>query len=116
VYRRLRGLPISAGFTSSHSLVNQPALSSRKRMGYSVPDAIPVCLERSAPAKPSSGACIRALRILSVGPVRRGESLPIVETLHRGLRFCQASDNRKGQHRKLAALASILALSTNMVA
>src|SRR6202789_292539 len=54
-YSRRRGLPTLEGSTDSHRLTNQPADSSRRRIGYKVPDAMPQRWCRSAPANCSVG-------------------------------------------------------------
>src|ERR1700728_12380 len=86
---RLRGLPASEGSIFSHLLLSHFADSRRMRIGYKVPGASLVCLSMSAPESPVKGASRNCPSTWRVGPERRGESLPIHETLHRVWRFCQ---------------------------
>jgi len=83
LYIRLRGLPKLDGSPVSHSLLNHPAFWSLNRMGYKVPDGIRVAFEISAPEIPDIGEPKSSARTLRVGPVMRGVSLLIVESLHR---------------------------------
>ena len=82
-YMRLRGLPSSEGSIFSHLLLSHFADSRRMRIGYKVPEASPVCLAMSAPDSPVKGLSRNRPSTWRVGPERRGESLPIYETLHR---------------------------------
>src|ERR1700734_3500183 len=80
---RLRGLPSLDGSIFSHSLLSHFADSRRMRIGYKVPEASPVCLAMSAPDSPVEGLSRNRPSTWRVGPERRGESMPIYETLHR---------------------------------
>src|SRR5882672_9908864 len=84
-YSRRRGRPALDGSMDSHWLTNQPADSSRRRIGYKVPDAIPQRWCTSAPANGAVGFSKKASNTRSVcNDIRTLESfLPIVETLHR---------------------------------
>src|SRR6204780_2344176 len=84
-YSRRRGRPTLEGSTDSHRLTNQPADSSRSRIGYKVPEAIPQRWCTSAPANCSVGFSRKASNTRSVcSDIRtRVSFLPIVVTLHR---------------------------------
>src|ERR1700730_4359026 len=84
-YSRRRGLPKLDGSVDSHLLINQPADSSRRRIGYKVPDAIPQRWCTSAPAHCSVGFSRKTSNTRSVcSDIRtRVSFLPIVVTLHR---------------------------------
>src|ERR1700722_197722 len=84
-YSRRRGRPALDGSMDSHWLTNQPADSSRKRIGYKVPAAMPQRWCTSAPAICSVGFSRNTSKTRSVcSDIRTLASfLPIVETLHR---------------------------------
>src|SRR5580692_5049123 len=84
-YSRRRGLPAREGSIDSHWLTNQPADSSRSRIGYRVPDAIPQRWCTSAPANCCVGFSRKASNTRSVcSDIRtRVSFLPIVVSLHR---------------------------------
>src|ERR1700683_1882495 len=84
-YSRRRGGPALEGSRGSHWLTNQPADSSRSRIGYRVPDAIPQRWCTSAPANRTVGFSKKASSTRSVcSDIRQLVSfLPIVESLHR---------------------------------
>src|SRR6266403_2482407 len=84
-YSLRRGRPALEGSMDSHWLTNQPADSSRRRIGYKVPDAIPQRWCTSAPASCCVGFSKKTSKTRSVcNDIRTLESfLPIVETLHR---------------------------------
>src|ERR1700722_4446847 len=84
-YSRRRGRPALDGSMDSHWLTNQPAASSRRRIGYKVPDAIPQRWCTSAPAICSVGFSKKTSKTRSVcSDIRTSASfLPIVVTLHR---------------------------------
>ncbi len=68
----------------SHRLTNQPADSSRRRMGYRVPDASWQRCNTSAPDSSSVGFSRKASSTFSVcRDIRTLRSLPIVVSLHR---------------------------------
>src|ERR1700732_4435647 len=84
-YSRRRGLPKVEGSMDSHWLTNQPADSSRRRIGYKVPEAIPQRWCTSAPANCSVGFSKKTSNTRSVcSDIRTFVSfLPIVGSLHR---------------------------------
>src|ERR1700722_9446085 len=84
-YNRRRGRPALEGSMDSHWLTNQPADSSRMRIGYRVPDAIPQRWCTSAPASCSVGFSRKASSTRSVCSdiLTLVSFLPIVESLHR---------------------------------
>src|ERR1700733_9771534 len=84
-YNRRRGRPAAEGSMDSHWLTNQPADSSRSRIGYKVPDAIPQRWCTSAPANCSVGFSMKASNTRSVCSdiLTLASFLPIVESLHR---------------------------------
>jgi hypothetical protein len=71
----------------SHRLMNQPADSSRRRIGYSVPDASVLRFCTSAPDSSSVGLSRNASNTRNVWrDIRTSRlGLPIVVSLHRGL-------------------------------
>ena len=75
----------------SHRLTNQPADSSRMRMGYKVPDAIPQRWCTSAPANCAVVFSKKASNTRSVcSDIRTLMSfLPIVASLHRVYDECK---------------------------
>src|ERR1700722_2283113 len=90
-YSRRRGRPKLEGSMDSHWLTNQPADSSRMRMGYKVPEAIPQRWCTSAPANCTVGFSKKASNTRSVcSDIRIGASfLPIVASLHRVYDECK---------------------------
>jgi hypothetical protein len=100
-YSRRRGRPALEGSIDSHRLLNQPADSRRRRIGYKVPDAIPQRWCTSAPANCSAGFCKNTSSTRSVCRDSRTpvSFLPIVETLHR---VCDKSKSTSGRESALA--------------
>src|ERR1700722_7976872 len=92
-YSRRRGRPALEGSMDSHWLTNQPADSSRRRIGYKVPDAIPQRWCTSAPANCTAGFSKKASNTRSVcSDIRTLVSfLPIVASLHRVYDECKVS-------------------------
>src|SRR5580692_406128 len=84
-YSRRRGRPALEGSMDSHWLTNQPADSSRRSIGYKVPDAIPQRWCTSAPASCAVGFSKKASNTRSVCSdiLTLASFLPIVESLHR---------------------------------
>jgi hypothetical protein len=76
----------------SHWLTNQPADSSRRRMGYKVPDAMPQRWCTSAPDSESAGFSRKDSKTRKVcRDIRTLPScLPIVASLHRVERDCKS--------------------------
>src|SRR5580698_9015883 len=89
----------------SHWLTNQPADSSRRRIGYKVPDAIPQRWCISAPASCPVGFSKKTSNTRSVcSDIRTLLSfLPIVETLHRVWDKSKVKGDRAGFSGPLAA-------------
>ena len=79
---------------ASHWLTNQPADSSRIKIGYKVPDAMPQRWCTSAPANCAVGFSKKASSTRSVcSDIRTGVSLsflPIVASLHRSFDQCKS--------------------------
>lgn len=70
---------------ASHRLVSHPADSSRRRIGYNVPEAMSLRLFTSEPESSSVGFSRNASSTLSVwSEIRTLRSLPILVSLHRG--------------------------------
>src|SRR3984957_12799387 len=89
-YSRRRGRPALEGSMDSHWLTNQPADSSRRRIGYKVPEAIPQRWCTSAPDRRSVGFSRNASSTRKVcRDIRTSRScLAIVVTLHRVAQEC----------------------------
>src|SRR3984885_12768623 len=90
-YSQRRGRPALEGSMDSHWLTNQPADSSRRRIGYKVPDAILQRWCTSAPANCTVGFSKKTSNTRSVcGAIRTLVAfLPIVESLHRLYHVCK---------------------------